>query len=94
MTNCPSFPVSEGCSGCQTFGAKTETLQGKPEWMVAHNCVGVFLKVHATLQRSGSWPFHVLSAGEFSQKPLGLKPFVLVSYSALAQPKGNQTFLK
>lgn len=39
----------------------------------------VFLKVHTHLQRVGIWPFHALSAGELSQKPSGLKPFVLVS---------------
>lgn len=39
----------------------------------------VFLKVHTRLQRVGKWPFHALSAGELSQKPAGLKLFVLVS---------------
>lgn len=46
--------------------------------MVTHNDAGV-LKLRANLQRAGGWLLHALSAGEFSQKPSGPTPFVLVS---------------
>lgn len=63
--------------------------------MVARKDAAV-LKVHASLQRAaGRWPFHALSAGEFSQKPSGFTPFVPMSpcpRSALADIPNMKIF--
>lgn len=51
---------------------------GETRRMVVRKDAGV-LKVHTSLQRAGRWPFHALSAGEFSQKPSDFTPFVPMS---------------
>lgn len=91
LTNCPSLPGSERCPECP-FGAKTGTAQANQDrWLPIMTLA--FLKVHATGQRAGRRRFHALSAGEFSQKPSGLKPFVLVSLLCPCIAKGKPDIL-
>lgn len=89
----PTVPVYPGLKGVRRpFGTKTGTSQANREGRLP-TMTPVFLKVHTTFQRAGMWPLHALSAGEFSQKPSGLKPFVPVSLPCPCIAKGKPDIL-
>lgn len=60
--------------------------------MVTHHDAGVF-NSPCWSPKGGGQPFCALAAGEFSQKPSGLKPFVLVSILCPCIAKGKPDIL-